>query len=78
MPRRTKAEREADAREKLITTLVSIYETDPIMGGKWREGMLKYYSQTLAKLMLWQRGSDNPEKIVIELLASELLDNLGC
>ena len=76
MPKPTNAEREAKARQKFIDLLCQINDTDPTMGAKWREGMLKYYSERLAELMLFQQGSDKPDQFVIELLAHELRSNL--
>jgi len=76
MPRKTRAETEREARQKFIDILCKINDTDPTMGAKWREGMLKYYSERLAELMLFQQGSDKPDQFVIELLAHELRLNL--
>jgi hypothetical protein len=76
MPKPTNAEREAKARQKFIDLLCQINDTDPMMGSKWREGMLKFYSERLAELMLRQKGSDKPDQFVIELLAHELRSNL--
>ena len=76
MPRKTRAETEREARQKFIDILCKINDTAPTMGAKWREGMLKYYSERLAELMLFQQGSDKPDQFVIELLAHELRLNL--
>ena len=41
--------KEAKAREILIGTIAKIYDLEPALGGKWRLGMLRHYSNTLAE-----------------------------
>tara|TARA_Y100000310_G_scaffold341015_1_gene438770 strand:+ start:413 stop:664 length:252 start_codon:yes stop_codon:yes gene_type:complete len=60
-------------REILIKTICSIDDLDPLMGGKWKSGMLRYYSERLAELLLRQVGEEEPDPYAVTLLAEKLL-----
>ena len=64
------------ARQTLINTIAKIYDLEPTLGGKWRLGMLRYYSNTLAELMLTQMGIDDLSPINIAMMGQELLQSI--
>ena len=71
-----KQEQEEKARQTLINTIAKIYDLEPTLGGKWRLGMLRYYSNTLAELMLTQMGIDDLSPINIAMMGQELLQSI--
>jgi len=71
-----KAEKEARAREILVSTIAKIQDLDPVHGGKWRKGMLRHYYERLAELMLYQQGIDEPNSLSIVVLAERLREAL--
>ena len=74
---KSKAQKEREAREVIVTTIAKIQSLEPTHGGKWREGMLKHYYDRLAELMLYQQGLDHPDRNSISSLAVSLRDQLG-
>ena len=74
---KSKAEKERKARSVLVSTIAKIQSLEPVQGGKWREGMLVHYYDRLAELMLYQQGSDHPDRISISSLAVRLREELG-
>jgi hypothetical protein len=71
-----KADKERDARGRLVSTIAKIADLEPTMGGKWRESMLRYYYSRLAELMLYQQGIDYPVRAAIDHLASHMREVL--
>ena len=71
-----KQEQEEKARQTLINTIAKIYDLEPTLGGKWRQGMLRYYSNTLAELMLSQMGIEDLSPINIAMMGQELLQSI--
>jgi len=67
---------EAKARRTLVQTLCKIGHLDPMLGGKWRRGMLRYYSQRLAELLLSEGGTPEPAAPEIERLGERILELL--
>ena len=68
-----KAER---ARQSLIQTIAAIEDLEPTLGGKWRKGMLNYYTNRLAELVLYQCGFRQPSINAIKVLQSEIVSLL--
>ena len=64
------------AQEILISTLCKISDLDPMLGGKWKRGMLRYYAQRLGEVMLVQSGHPEPTSEDIEEMALRILDLL--
>jgi len=71
---RAKPEAQEKARRTLITTLCKISDLDPTLGGKWKRGMLRYYAERLAEVMLVEAGSKEPSPRDVEAMAERILD----
>ena len=71
---RAKPEAQEKARRTLITTLCKINDLDPVLGGKWKRGMLRYYAARLAELMLVEAGSKEPTTPDVVDMAVRILD----
>lgn len=69
-----KAER---ARASLIKTIASIDDLEPTLGGKWKAGMLSYYVNRLAELLLYQSGFNTPSGLSIRAMADQIWSLLG-
>ena len=66
--RKSKAQKQSQARITLIQTLCKIQALDPVLGGRWQDGMVRYYSERLGELLLVQAGlSEPPRELVIEV-----------
>lgn len=57
------------ARQSLIKTIAEIDDLEPILGGKWKRGMLTYYVNRLAELVLYQSGFSDPSGPAIQAMA---------
>ena len=68
--------KEAKAREILIGTIAKIYDLEPTLGGKWRLGMLRHYSNTLAELIFAQMGVEDVSPMNIHMMGQELLETI--
>jgi len=73
MARKSEAAHEK-ARWTLINTLCKISDLDPTLGGKWKRGMLRYYAERLAEVMLVEAGSKEPTARDVEVMAERILD----
>lgn len=69
-----KAER---AREVLIKTIASIDDLEPTLGGKWKQGMLDYYCDRLAELVLFQSGFNHPSANAMYSVKLGIMASLG-
>ena len=69
MGRKKKSVKEAEARATLVSTICKIQDLDPMLGGKWRDGMIKYYSERLAELLLVHAGHAEPPADTVANLA---------
>jgi hypothetical protein len=74
---KSKDTKEREARQVLVGTIAKIQSLEPVLGGTWREGMLKHYYAKLAELMLYQSGVDHPNDANISRLALRLRNELG-
>lgn len=54
--RLTDEARREKARDTLVGTLAKIVDTDPTLGEKWQNAMVRYYVGLLAELLLRQSG----------------------
>ena len=68
-----KGDRKRTAQAMLIGTLCKIDDLDPVLGGKWKRGMLKYYSERLAELVLFDAGVTEPLPSEIVAAADSIL-----
>ena len=65
------------ARQSLIETIAAIDDLEPTLGGKWKRGMVAYYTNRLAELLLYQSGVSHPSKIAVEAGQAGLYASLG-
>ena len=77
MGRLSNVRRQEIAREKLLVTIRKISELEPILGGKWRTGMLEYYVSCLASLVLYQSGAENPTAKAVELVSAYIYESIS-
>ena len=65
------------ARKTLIVTLCKIKDLDPMLGGKWQRGMIRYYSERLAEVLLTDPGDPEPSPWEIEAMGERIRDLLA-
>lgn len=70
----TDEERREKARNVLVETIAKIADLEPVLGGKWRSGMLDYYSHRLAELVLYQSGFEHPSREAVEAIRIRIYD----
>jgi len=73
---RAEPEAQEKARRTLITTLCKINDLDPLLGGKWKRGMLRYYSERLAEFMIAEEGHGEYPPEAVYVVAEKVLDLL--
>lgn len=64
------------ARKVLIKTIASIDNLEPTLGSTWKQGMVAYYTNRLAELLLYQSGFSHPSKIAVETVQAGLYASL--
>lgn len=76
MGRPSNETKNARARETIIQTIAKLYDSDPALGGKWREHMVLYYLGRLGELVLRNAGFENPAVYAITYMAGYLREIL--
>jgi len=73
---RTRKTAHEKARLTLINTLCKISDLDPTLGGKWKRGMLRYYAERLAEVMIAEEGHGEYPPEAVYVVAEKVLDLL--
>ena len=60
------------AAQTLLRTIDKIEGLDPLVGPKWKAGMLRHYYETLASLTLERLGIDDATEANISTLTADL------